>query len=118
MQLLNTFFRPNCFCVNLLTRSFCRRHDKNPKKARVVGGGGIFSRPARHTRQAFRRNASPKTGGKRSIGEKKRDLHSLRAAEDALADAVLDVFYFQEIPVSRKPMLRYETCTRRHCSVR
>ena len=70
VQLLNTFFGPNCFCVNLLTRSFCRRNDKNPKKARVVGGGAIFSRPARHTRQAFCRNASPKTGGKRSICEK------------------------------------------------
>ena len=63
-------FRPNGFCVNLLTRPFRRRNDKNPKKARVGSGGGIFIRAARHTRQAFRRNASPKTGGKRSTCEK------------------------------------------------
>ena len=28
------------------------------------------------------------------------------------------MFYFFLIPISRKPMLRYETYTRRHCSVR
>ena len=27
-------------------------------------------------------------------------------------------FFFFLIPISRKPMLRYETYTRRHCSVR
>ena len=27
-------------------------------------------------------------------------------------------FFFFWIPISRKPMLRYETYTRRHCSVR
>ena len=41
--LLNTFFKPNGFCVNLLTRTFRIKNDKYPKKARVVGGGGIFS---------------------------------------------------------------------------
>ena len=40
--LLNTFFKPNGFCVNLLTRTFRRKNDKYPKKARVVVGGGIF----------------------------------------------------------------------------
>ena len=40
--LLNTFFKPNGFCVNLLTRTFRIKNDKYPKKARVVGGGGIF----------------------------------------------------------------------------
>ena len=39
---LNTFFQPNGFCVNLLTRTFPIQNDKYPKKARVVGGGGIF----------------------------------------------------------------------------
>ena len=39
----------------------------------------------------------------------------LRAAKDALADAVLDVLL---IAISRKPILRYETYTHRHCSVR
>ena len=69
--LLNTFFKQNGFCVSLLTRIFRRKNDKYPKKARVVGGGGgVQIRAARHTREAFRRNASPKTGGKRSICEK------------------------------------------------
>ena len=40
--LLNTFFKPNGFRENLLTRTFCIKNDKYPKKARVVGGGGIF----------------------------------------------------------------------------
>ena len=40
--LLNTFFKPNGFCVNLLTRTFRRKNDKYPTKARVVVGGGIF----------------------------------------------------------------------------
>ena len=40
--LLNTFFKPNGFCVNLLTRTFRIKNDKYPKKARVVVGGGIF----------------------------------------------------------------------------
>ena len=41
-RLLNTFFKPNGFCANLLTRTFRIKNDKYPKKARVVGGGGIF----------------------------------------------------------------------------
>ena len=41
--LLNTFFKPNGFCVNLRTRTFRIKNDKYPKKARVVGGGGIFA---------------------------------------------------------------------------
>ena len=81
--LLNTFFKPNGFCVNLLTRNFRIQNDKYPKKARVVGGGGIFPINSVQclvihlmyfvtpvSRQAFRQNASPKTGGKRSICEK------------------------------------------------
>ena len=40
--LLNTFFKPNGFFVNLLTRTFRIKNVKYPKKARVVGGGGIF----------------------------------------------------------------------------
>ena len=40
--LLNTFFKPNGFCVNLLTRTFRSKNDKYPTKARVVVGGGIF----------------------------------------------------------------------------
>ena len=40
--LLNTFFKPNGFCVNLLTRTFGIKNDKYPKKARVVVGGSIF----------------------------------------------------------------------------
>ena len=40
--LLITFFKPNGFCVNLLTRTFRRKNDKYPTKARVVVGGGIF----------------------------------------------------------------------------
>ena len=40
--LLNTFFKPNGFCENLLTRTFRIKNDKYPKKAHVVGGGGIF----------------------------------------------------------------------------
>ena len=80
--LLNTFFKPNGFCANLLTRTVRIKNDKYPKKARVVGGGGIFpinsvqclvkksSDPCRAPLEAFRRNASPKTGGKRSICEK------------------------------------------------
>ena len=82
--LLNTFFKPNGFCVNLLTRTFRIKNDKYPKKARVVGGGGIFpinsvqclvkkssdACRAPLARQPFRRNAIPKTGGKRSICEK------------------------------------------------
>ena len=40
--LLNTFFKPNGFRVNLLTQTFRIKNDKFPKKARVGGGGGIF----------------------------------------------------------------------------
>ena len=40
--LLNTFFKPNGFCENLLTRTFRIKNDKYPKKAHVFGGGGIF----------------------------------------------------------------------------
>ena len=40
--LLSTFFKPNGFCENLLTRTFRIKSDKYPKKAHVVGGGGIF----------------------------------------------------------------------------
>ena len=40
--LLNTFFKPNGFCENLLTRTFRIKNDKYPKKAHVVVGGGIF----------------------------------------------------------------------------
>ena len=40
--LLNTFFKPNGFSVNLLTRTFRIKSDKYTEKARVVGGGGIF----------------------------------------------------------------------------
>ena len=40
--LLNTFFKPNGFCVSLLTRTFRRKNDKYPTKARVVVCGGIF----------------------------------------------------------------------------
>ena len=41
--LLNTFFKPNGFCANLLTRTFrIKKNNKYQKKARVVGGGGIF----------------------------------------------------------------------------
>ena len=40
--LLNTFFKPNGFCENLLTRTFRIKNDKYRKKTHVVGGGGIF----------------------------------------------------------------------------
>ena len=40
--LLNTFFKPNGFCENLLTRTFRIKNDKYPKKAHVVVSGGIF----------------------------------------------------------------------------
>ena len=36
-----TFFEPNGFCVNLLTRTFPRKNDKCPTNARVVVGLGI-----------------------------------------------------------------------------
>ena len=80
--LLNTFFEANGFCVNLLTRTFRRKNDKYQTKARVVVGGDIFpinsvqclvkksSVPHAKRGKRFRRNASPKTGGKRSICEK------------------------------------------------
>ena len=74
---MNTFFKPNGFCENLLTRIFCIKNDKYPKKAHVVGGGGISpinsaqslvkKSAARLSRQAFRRNASPKTGGRKNV---------------------------------------------------
>ena len=41
-RLLNTFFKPNGFCVNLLTLTFGRKKHKYPRKARVVVSGGIF----------------------------------------------------------------------------
>ena len=67
--LLNTFFKPNSFCLNLLTQTFRIETTNTRKKARVYGGGGIF--PINSVQcQAFRRNASPKTGGKRTICEK------------------------------------------------
>ena len=40
--LLNTFFKQNGFCENLLTRTFRIKNEKYPKKAHVVGGGSIF----------------------------------------------------------------------------
>ena len=70
-------FKPNGFCENLLTRTFRIKNDKYPKKAHVVGGGGIFpinSAQFRSVPRASRGKCSvemrPKTGGKRSICEK------------------------------------------------
>ena len=40
--LFNTFFKSNGFCEDLLIRTFRIKNDKYPKKAHVVGGGGIF----------------------------------------------------------------------------
>ena len=37
-----TFFEPNGFCVNLLTRTFPRKNDKYPTNARVVVSVSIF----------------------------------------------------------------------------
>ena len=37
-----TFFEPNGFCVNLLTRTFPRKNDKYPTNARVLVGVGIL----------------------------------------------------------------------------
>ena len=80
-------------------QNFLRKNDKYPANARVVVGGGIFS--INSVKCLVKNliikyscwNASPITSGKRSIFEKKRNLSRLR--EDALADAVVDVFYFQ-----------------------
>ena len=81
--LLNTFFKPNGFCVNLLTRTFRIQNDKYARKARVVGGGGIF--PINSVQCLVKKSSDPccalleasvlskcepKTGGKRSICEK------------------------------------------------
>ena len=81
--LLNTFFKLNGFCENLLARTFRIKNDKYPKKAHVVGGGGIFpinsaqclvkksSDPCRAPLEAsVPSKCEPKTGGKRSICEK------------------------------------------------
>ena len=40
------------------------------------------------------------------------------AARETNAGLGVSFFFFFLIPISRKPMLRYETYTRRHCSVR
>ena len=37
-----TFFEPNGFCVNLLTRTFPRKNDKYPTNARVVVSVSMF----------------------------------------------------------------------------
>ena len=42
LQIQGGLLNTNGFCVNLLTRTFRRENDKNPTKARVVVGGGIF----------------------------------------------------------------------------
>ena len=55
--LLNTFFKPNGFCANLLTRTFRIKNDKYPKKARVVGGGGIF--PINSVQCLVKKNSDP-----------------------------------------------------------
>ena len=83
--LLITFFKPNGFCVNLLTAElFVEKNAKYPTKARVVVAGWHISDkfismpreeefrsvPRAKRGKRFRRNASPKTGGKRSICEK------------------------------------------------
>ena len=83
-----TFFEPNGFCVNLLTRTFPQKKDKYPTNARVVVGVGIFpinsgkslvkksseldhkvSVPTRHGSRKYCLE-SPRTGGKRLICEK------------------------------------------------
>ena len=60
--LLNTFFKPNGFCENLLTRTFRIKNDKYPKKAHVVGGGGIFP-----INSAQLRSVPRASRGKRSV---------------------------------------------------
>ena len=125
--LLNTFFKPNGFCVNLLTRTFRIKNDKYPKKVRVVGGGGIF--PINSV-QCFVKNSSDPCraplASKRSVEMRaqkqvvsgqsvKSNAISVVLEQPKIADAVLAVFYFQYLT---KLMLRYETYTRRHCSVR
>ena len=44
-RLLNTFFKPNGFCVNLLTLTFRRKKHKYPTKARVVARVVVRSVP-------------------------------------------------------------------------
>ena len=76
----NTFFKPNGFCENLLTRTFGIKK----RQAHVVGGGGIF--PINSAQCLVKKSSDPchaplelkrsvemraqKTGGKRSICEK------------------------------------------------
>ena len=65
--LLNTFFKPNGFCENLLTRTFRIKNDKYPKKAHVVGGGGIF--PINSVQCLVKKSSDPCRAprGKRSV---------------------------------------------------
>lgn len=66
--LLNTFFKPNGFCENLLTRTFRIKNDKYPKKAHVVGGGGIF--PINSAQCLVEKSSDPcprASRGKRSV---------------------------------------------------
>ena len=52
--LLNTFFKPNGFCVNL---TFGIKNDKYRKKARVFGGGGIF--PINSVQRLVKKSSDP-----------------------------------------------------------
>ena len=65
--LLNTFFKPNGFCANLLTRTFCIKNNKYPKKARVVGGGGIFPINSVQCHEEEFRSVPRASRGKRSV---------------------------------------------------
>ena len=65
--LLNTFFKPNGFCENLLTRTFRIKNDKYPKKVHVVVGGGIF--PINSAQCLVKKSSDPCRAplGKRSV---------------------------------------------------
>ena len=67
--LLNTFFKSNGFCENLLTRTFRIKNDKYPKKAHVVGGGGIYisDKFSSMSREEEFRSVPRASRGKRSV---------------------------------------------------
>ena len=72
--LLNTFFKPNGYCVNLLTRTFLRKNDKYPTKARVVDKFSSMPReeefrsvPRAERGKRFRRKASPQVVSSQSV---------------------------------------------------
>ena len=118
---INTFFKPNDFCENLLTWTF-------PEKSSCCWWWWhISDNFSSMSREEEFRSVPRASRGKRSV--EMRAQKQVVSGQSVKSNAISVVWEQPKMllpmlslmflfPVSRKPMLRYETYTRRQCSVR